>query len=200
MGEEQGQTGAAAPEGPASEPRGHALAKGFGSSSGLKGPRGTRARKRKFIAAFSQMPFTVTAAAKAAGIDRRTFYDWLDDDPDFAALTEIAFQDGTDTIEEAVHGRAVNGAVIRRRFDSQGNVVAEEISYSDKLADTALKARRPAKYRERVSLEHSGAIASPPSAQLAASRDAGADEALVAALEQVASLDAARARRAAASS
>ena len=197
MAEERSAEGSAAPEGPASEPRGHALAKGFGSSSRLTGSHSSRARKRRFIAAFGEMPFTVKAAAEAAGINRRTFYDWLDEDPHFAALVEIAWQDGTDTIEEAVHHRAVNGAVIRRRFDSQGNVVAEEVSYSDKLADTTLKARRPTKYRERVSLEHSGAIASPPSAQLAASRDAGADAELVAALEQVASLDAARARRAA---
>lgn len=77
---------------------------------------------------------SVTAAAEAAGIDRKTAYRWRDAEPDFADAWEDALEDGTDRLEDEALRRAYNG--------------------SDTMVIFLLKARRPKKYRERVQREN----------------------------------------------
>jgi hypothetical protein len=83
--------------------------------------------------------WSVTAACKAARIGRQTYYDWREADPDFAALCDAALEDGTDMLEDSATRQAIAG--------------------NASLMTLLLKARRPAKYRERV--EHSGDPAQP---------------------------------------
>ena len=99
-------------------------------------PRKPRQKKRRgpedrqaFLTALAAGQ-SVTAAAEAAGIDRKTAYRWRDAQPDFAASWEDALEDGTDHLEDEALRRAFAG--------------------SDLLLIFLLKARRPKKYRERV--------------------------------------------------
>ena len=79
---------------------------------------------------------SVTNACNAAGIGRRTAYDWRGDDEDFAAEWSDAVETGTDVLEDVAIRRAIDG--------------------SDTLLIFMLKARRPEKFKDRQSHEHSG--------------------------------------------
>ena len=79
---------------------------------------------------------TITAAAKAAGICRRTAYSWRESDKTFAEAWDDALEIGTEKLETEATRRALEG--------------------SDTLLIFLLKARRPKVYRERVSTEVTG--------------------------------------------
>lgn len=103
-------------------------------------PRKPRQKKRRgpedrqaFLMALAAGQ-SVTAAAEAAGIDRKTAYRWRDAEPDFAAGWEDALEDGTDRLEDEALRRAFAG--------------------SDLLLIFLLKARRPRKYCDRHRVEH----------------------------------------------
>lgn len=83
----------------------------------------------------------VTAAAKAAKIDRRTVYNWLDSDPDFAEALEQAKESVIDMLEQEAIKRATTGK-------------------SDTLLIFLLKGMKPEKYSDRIraELEHTGGI------------------------------------------
>ena len=94
----------------------------------------------RFLAALSD-GLSVTAAAIAAGARRSAMYGWRAEDPLFAEAWDEAIEEGTDKLEEEARRRALNG--------------------SDPLIMFMLKARRPAKYRERSLHEHTGAAGGP---------------------------------------
>lgn len=71
---------------------------------------------------------SLTAAAKAAGIVRRTHYDWLEKDPQYAKSFESAKGRALDSLETEAWDRAFEG--------------------SDLLLIFLLKANNPAKYRD----------------------------------------------------
>lgn len=79
---------------------------------------------------------TITAAAKASGICRRTAYSWRESDKTFAEAWDDALEIGTEKLETEATRRALEG--------------------SDTLLIFLLKARRPKIYRERVSTEVTG--------------------------------------------
>ena len=80
---------------------------------------------------------SIAAAARNAGLGRRTAYDWRDRDAQFAARWDEAFDEGTDRLEDL----ALSGA-------EQG---------SERLLLALLKARRPDRY-QRVQVEHTGSL------------------------------------------
>ena len=77
---------------------------------------------------------TISAAAQAAGISRRTAYQWRNRYSTFAAAWDDALETGTDRLEEEAVRRALGG--------------------SDTLLIFLLKARRPHIYRERMDMQH----------------------------------------------
>ncbi len=79
---------------------------------------------------------SVTKACNAAGIGRRTVYDWRGDDEKFAAEWDDAVETGTDVLEDEAVKRAKDG--------------------SDTLLIFMLKARRPDKFKDRWQHEHTG--------------------------------------------
>ena len=97
----------------------------------------THPKKRAMLAALSQTG-NVSAAARAAGIGRRTHYCWLDDDPRYVLAVEQAMEEAADVLEAVARKRAVHG--------------------SDLLLIFLLKAIRPEKFRERHHMEHAGDI------------------------------------------
>ena len=84
---------------------------------------------------------SVSKACDAAGIGRRTAYDWRDADEELAAEWDDAVETGTDVLEDEAVQRAKNG--------------------SDTLLIFMLKARRPEKYKDHYRHEHTGAGGSP---------------------------------------
>ncbi len=83
-----------------------------------------------------RLGYSVRAACSAERIGRRTYYDWRDADPVFAAAADAAIEEGTDFLEDKARDRAVKE--------------------SDTLMIFLLKGRRPEKYRERVDTQLSG--------------------------------------------
>jgi hypothetical protein len=104
-------------------------------------PRSRRNSRRtpaeaKFLGAL-RLGKSIAAAARAAGIGRRTSYDWRDADARFAAAWDAAFEEGSDHLEDI----ALKGA-------EQG---------SERLLLALLKARRPQRYA-RTLVEHEGSL------------------------------------------
>jgi len=89
----------------------------------------------------------VTNAAIAAGARRAAMYGWRKEDPVFAGAWDDAIEAGTDKLEDEARRRALNG--------------------SDPLLMFMLKARRPAKYRERSVHEHTGPAGGPVQVEVA---------------------------------
>lgn len=85
-------------------------------------------KKEKFLEAYAELG-TITHAAKAAGIDRRTHYDWLEADEDYGHAFADAEQAAVDMLEGEARRRAFAG--------------------SDTLVIFLLKGMRPEKYAER---------------------------------------------------
>lgn len=116
--------------------------------------RGRAAAQRKaFLAALSD-GLSISGAARQAGVARGTLYHWRDDDPDFAMGWRDAEEAGADALEDEALRRAVSGLVEPVFYG--GKEVGEVRKYSDSLLVFLLKARRPDKYRDRVSAEVSG--------------------------------------------
>ena len=97
---------------------------------------------------------SVTAACKAAGISRSAAYDWRNDDAAFGKTWDEALEAGTDRLEDEAHRRAVEG--VERPVFQQGRQVGSVREYSDTLLLALLKARRPERFKDRATFEHSG--------------------------------------------
>jgi hypothetical protein len=100
---------------------------------------------------------SVYKAALAAGIGRRTAYEWREADPEFKARWDEAVDCGVDLMEDEAHRRAVHG--VTKPVYYQGEVCGDVQEYSDTLMIFQLKARRPEKYRENVDVNHRGNVA-----------------------------------------
>ncbi len=101
------------------------------------------AQQEAFLKAFAIIG-TVSAAAEAAGVGRRTHYDWMGD-PDYAARFAEASEAAADLLEREAVRRAVNGTT--RTVYYQGQPVGEETHYSDTLLMFLLNGRRPEVFR-----------------------------------------------------
>lgn len=84
------------------------------------------------------MGLSITGACEHAGLSRRTHQRWCTEDDAYRAAVDEAMEAGIDTLEDV--------AVKRAR------------AKSDNLLMFLLRARRPAKFRERVELEQSGPL------------------------------------------
>jgi hypothetical protein len=111
------------------------------TGSNSKMPNRTKRTPKKrelFLAALAE-GCSITAACDRAVIVRSTAYDWRKADAKFAAAWDVAIEAGTDTLEDSALKRAKES--------------------SDTFLIFLLKARRPDKYKDRVSTEHSGSLA-----------------------------------------
>lgn len=111
----------------------------------------TAINKAKFIEAFAGVG-NVSAAAKLAGVGRRTHYQWLKDDAAYAEAFADAVDEAADRLEVEARRRAVNGIV--EPVFHKGVQVGTIKKYSDTLLIFLLKGARPDKYAERH--QHSG--------------------------------------------
>src|SRR5438477_5014758 len=118
------------------------------------------ARKRAFLDAF-RLSGNVSAAARAAKVDRSTPYGWKDDDARFATAWEDAEQESIDRLEEEARRRAEAGT--DEYVVSGGKLIYADDGtpllprrYSDSLMALLLKAHRPEKYKDRAAHEVTG--------------------------------------------
>jgi hypothetical protein len=117
--------------------------------SGPSAERRLQARTAKaqaqFLCEFS-LCGNVLRAARAAGVGRRTVYEWLLDRR-FKELYDEAHEDALDQLEDEARRRAVDGVL--EPVVSGGKHVTDVRKYSDTLLITLLKAKRPDSYRDR---------------------------------------------------
>jgi len=97
--------------------------------------------------------------AQGAGVTgqtiRQSLYDLRDADPEFAKAWDEARERGIDRWEDEVTRRAFEG--YERQLSFQGETTGDTVTeYSDSLAMFMLNGNRSAKYKHRVSSEHTG--------------------------------------------
>ena len=122
-------------------------------------PTPTRAHKQTrtlraqgaFLAAFGRCGM-ISRAALAAEIDRRTHYDWLKNDPDYAAEFARAEQVVIGDCEDALYERAVHGVQKPVTVAGGRELVTE---YDNRAAEFILRCRKPEVYGDRSKIEHS---------------------------------------------
>lgn len=124
------------------------------SRRGRKPNERQRAIAREKALAELRKGMSLTAAARAADIDRSTLWQWRQVDLDFDAQVLEAIEAGTDALEDEARRRATEGTL--RPVFHGGQQVGEVREYSDQLMALLLKGRRPERYRERLDVNHAG--------------------------------------------
>jgi hypothetical protein len=109
----------------------------------------------RFLEALALSP-NISAAARAAGIDRRTAYNARDAHPDFAALWDDALESATDNLAAEAYRRAYEGC--EKPVYQGGEKVGSIREYSDTLAIFLLKCHRREVYGDRQEIRHSGGV------------------------------------------
>jgi hypothetical protein len=114
-------------------------------------------KKRAFLTSYA-VAGNITLACEAAGIGRRTYYDWTEHDQEFSAALGLAREEAADRLEDAARQRAVAGVVKETPIYHDGHLIdtVVETKYSDTLLIFLLKGVRPEKYRERLDVQHTG--------------------------------------------
>ena len=102
-------------------------------------------QKRALFLATYRRTGSVTKAAEAADICRRTFYDWKERDKDFAAEAEEAENAYIDDLELEADRRASQG--VEEPVFYQGVECGRVVKYSDTLLMFRLNGMRPEKYK-----------------------------------------------------
>jgi hypothetical protein len=105
----------------------------------------TRTSKKAFLTSYG-LTCSITRASKAAKIDRRRHYDWLESDEEYRAAFAKAREEAADALEDAAVQRAIEGVKKPVTIAGQQEVIRE---YSDVLLIFLLKAARPELPRKR---------------------------------------------------
>lgn len=104
------------------------------------------ALKRRFLIAFAESG-NVSAAARLAGVGRRTHYDWLKADKEYRAAFDAAAEDAADALEEEARRRALGYE--EPVYDRAGAMTGVRRRHSDLLMIFLLKGLRPEKYAQQ---------------------------------------------------
>lgn len=109
------------------------------------GAKWNEEREAVFLAVLAE-GMSVNTAAKRAGVSYGTVIKHRQQDPEFAAKWEEAYEEGTDVYEDEAKRRAIEGVAKPDYY--QGDVVGYTTQYSDGLLMAALAARRPSKWKK----------------------------------------------------
>lgn len=93
----------------------------------------------------------VGEAAREVGIHRDTHYEWVKQDPKYAAEVEHAMESAIDLLEAEAKRRAYEG--VEEPVYQGGKQVGTIRKYSDTLLIFLMKGARPEKYRDRQQIE-----------------------------------------------
>lgn len=69
----------------------------------------TKTRKSKLLEALTASLGNISEATQALGINRRTYYDWIKDDPDFAQQVDHLAEAQIDFVESQLFSRVRDG-------------------------------------------------------------------------------------------
>ena len=118
---------------------------------------GAACRKAAFLAAY-RLCGNIYRAAQEARIARCTIYEWRAHDHEFDLACREAEVEAVERLEEEARRRAYDGVTREHGIYYRGQKVATEIitEYSDSLLMFLLKALRPEKYKERLTVESVG--------------------------------------------
>jgi len=106
----------------------------------------TAGKQRAFLKAFAALG-TIHAACLASRVGRRTVYDWVERDTDFADAFNLARDAAADVLEAEARRRGMEG--IAEPVFFQGAVVGHITRYSDSCLMALLAAYRPALFGRR---------------------------------------------------
>jgi hypothetical protein len=99
----------------------------------------------------------VAESCRAAGLARRSVYEWRDADPEFMADWLEAEAEAVDKLEREAWRRGAEGYDEPVIF--QGVITDSYKKYSDRMLEILLKGHRPERFKERIAAEHSGTVA-----------------------------------------
>lgn len=136
-------------------------------------PQQREAAQTLFLETFAKAA-NVTLACRSAGIERPTFYRWLEHDTPFSIRYKWAEAEANDAIRGAIYRRAVQG--IDKPLHHHGQMVTEEVidpktgqkvrrpvtvrEYSDTLLMFLAKSRMP-EFKDKQQVELSGRDGAP---------------------------------------
>src|SRR4051812_11058981 len=106
----------------------------------------TAAKQQAFLKALSRLG-TVTAACQVVQVGRRSIYDWVERDQEFAAAFDLAREVAADILEAEARRRGVDGVSEPVYF--RGAVVGHVQRFSDACLLAVLAAYRPERFRRR---------------------------------------------------
>jgi hypothetical protein len=106
-----------------------------------------------FLAAYINCTGHKGNACREAGVGRRTFYDWLDKDPEFKRAFELTHEEFCDALEAEAYRRAIDGW--EEPVFQNGKMVGKKKKHSDTMLAMLLNGNMPEKY-QRQKIEHSG--------------------------------------------
>jgi hypothetical protein len=111
-----------------------------------------RARKTWDKAFLAELRLTgvVAAACEIAQVARRTVYDRREADPAFKAAWDQALEESADWLEKEARRRAEEGNL--KSVYYKGELVGFDREYSDTLMALLLKANRPDKFGDKLTL------------------------------------------------
>lgn len=117
----------------------------------------TQPKKRAFLAAYAKSG-NISAACRAAEIERRTYYVWVEHDEEFAAAAKLAYLDAGDYLEMVALERATVGAPTTKEVWENGELTRREVSRaaSDTMLAMMLNGAKPEKYKQRAEVHHTG--------------------------------------------
>ena len=101
----------------------------------------------------------VSKSCEQSGVSRRSIYEWRHLDDAFAAAWDEAVELGTDALEDEAIRRGHEG--VEEPVYQGGVLVGHIRKYSDTLLIFMLKARRPEKFKDRISTELTGKAGGP---------------------------------------
>ena len=114
---------------------------------------GLRPKQRAFLEAYSSCG-SVTLAAEAANVSKRSHQRWKKGDERYAQAFGVAKEQASQVLEDEARRRAVEG--VREPVYYEGAVCGHRQRYSDNLLMFLLKANNPEKFRERSEATHQG--------------------------------------------
>lgn len=135
-------------------------------------------QKQTFLDALARTGIVADALREAGIKSLANIKRWRETDEQFAAGYEEAEATAADALESEARRRAIEG-VQRKRYDKDGNLISEEIVYSDTLMLALLKANKPDKFIDRSKSEISN-----PDGSLKPSSDTEAAARIAAILEE----------------
>jgi len=111
------------------------------------------AAQEAFLASYAK-GHSITKSCEAARINRDTLYAWKEHDEPFFLRFNQAKEQGDDCVRDEIRRRGIEG------WDEEVYQLKEYVGtvrkYSDRMLEMMAKARMPAEYRERASMEVTG--------------------------------------------